>query len=331
MRILILGGTAWLGREIAGQALARGYGVTCLARGESGDVPVGAELIAVDRASPDAYADAAHRQWDAVVELSWQPGFARAALSELGGRADHWTLISSTSVYAAADQIDADESAELFAPFVGDRATKADYGSAKAAVELASRAARGDTLFVVRPGVIGGPGDESGRSGAWVARAARAPEQPMLVAAESATPTQIVDVRDLATFVLDSAERGALGTVNTVGPIVPLGEWVELSRRVGGHEAETIAAPSAWLLAQGVEEFMGEESVALWLADPDFAGFSARSGRAAVAAGLRHRPRAELVADVLRWEHQRGLDRPRGAGLSAAREAELLKLLAREP
>ncbi|PPL19091.1 NAD-dependent epimerase/dehydratase family protein [Microterricola pindariensis] len=330
MRILILGGTAWLGREIAGQALARGHAVACLARGESGAVPDGAELIVADRALPGAYGAVAARPWDAVVELSWQPGFVRSALAALGGQATHWTLISSTSVYSSSAEPDADESAEPLAALHGDCATRAEYGEAKAAAELASRAALEDRLHIVRPGVIGGPGDETGRSGAWAARAARAPDEPMLVAAESSLPTQVVDVRDLAAFLLDAAERGSAGTVNAVGPVVPLGEWVDLSRRAGGHRAGTVAASSAWLRAQGVEQFMGEESLALWLADPDFVGFSARSGQAAVAAGLRHRPRAEMLADVLRWEREQGLGRPRRAGLSAARETELLRLLAAE-
>lgn len=330
MRILILGGTAWLGREIAGQAVARGHAVSCLARGASGAVAEGAELVAADRALPDAYGAVASQPWDAVVELSWQPGFVRSALAALGGQAAHWSLISTTSVYAAADQPGADESAELLAPLRGDRAERSDYGSAKAAAERDSRAARGDSLFVVRPGVIGGPGDESGRSGAWVARAARAPDSPMLVAADSSLPTQVVDVRDLASFVLDAAERGTVGTVNAVGPVVPLGEWVELSRRLGGHAARTVPASSAWLLARGVEQFMGEESLALWLPGSEHAGFSARSGQAAVSAGLRHRPRSELLADVLRWEREQGLGRPGRAGLSAERETELLRLLAAE-
>lgn len=328
MQILILGGTAWLGREIAREALSRGHAVTALARGESGGAPDAATLVVSDRARPDAYAAVADRDWDAVVEISWQPAFVREALSALAGRAAHWTLISSTSVYASAADVGADESAATFSPFVGERAEKSEYGEAKAAVEQASRAALDEKLLIVRPGLIGGPGDETGRSGAWVARAARAPDSPLLVPDEPSLPTQVVDVRDLVAFVVDSAERRLLGTVNAVGPVVPLGEWIAESRRIGGHRGELVVASSAWLLDQGVEEFMGEGSLALWLPDPEFAGFSARSGRAADAAGLAHRPRAELLGDVLEWERGRGLDRERRAGLSAEREAELLRLLA---
>lgn len=330
MKILILGGTAWLGRNIAELAASRGHSVSCLARGASGASAAHAELVVADREQADAYAALRNSEWDAVVEISWQPAFVREALDALSEHTQHWTLISSTSVYASAERVGADESAETLAPLATERATREDYGNAKASAEQLSRASRGERLLIVRPGVIGGPGDESGRSGAWVARAARAQHAPMLVADEPSLPTQVVDVRDLASFVLDAAERGITGVVNTVGPVVPFGEWVELSRRIGGHDAEVVLAASAWLLKQGVNEFMGEESLALWLADPAFAGFSARSGAAAEALGLRHRSREQLVADTLAWEREQGLDRPRRAGLSAAREAELLGLLRTE-
>jgi hypothetical protein len=181
--------------------------------------------------------------------------------------------------------------------------------------------------LIARSGLIAGPGDRSDRAGYWIARAARDPHGPMLIPDSPQAVTQAIDVRDLAVWLLTCIEHRRSGIYDTVGRPMALEEWIALSRSIGRHTGPVVRAEDAWLLAQGVEEFMGPESLPLWVADPEWLGFSARSGGAAMNAGLACRPVAETLRDTFAWERQLGLERERKSGLSAEREAELIRKL----
>ena len=168
-RVLVLGGTGWLGAEVVRAALTRGDDVVCLARGEGRDVPGGARLVRADRRAPGAYDAVAQADWDDVVEISSDLALVTPALDALAARAAHWTLVSTVSVYARHDVPGADESAEVVVP-----CDLTQYPDAKVAAERATAArVPADRLLVARPGLIVGPGDPSDRFGYWPARLQR--------------------------------------------------------------------------------------------------------------------------------------------------------------
>ena len=328
--MLVLGGTAWLGREVARAALVQGYDVTCLARGASGEVVEGARLVAADRTEPDAYAQVAGRDWDAVVDVARQPGQVRSALAALADQAGHWTFVSSCSVYADHGAPGADESAELLPALSEPVGTVEQYGEAKVACELACLEALGDRLLVARAGLIAGPGDRSDRFGYWPARFALAADGDPAWSPTPLVPdaprfaTQTIDVRDLADWLVRSASAHTTGVFDVVGEDRPFAAVLESAARVTGCEAAVQLVDSQWLHEQGVEDWMGPRSLPLWIADRAWAGFGARDGSAARAAGLTYRPFDALVGDALGWERELGLGRDRAAGLTAAQERELL-------
>lgn len=326
MRILILGGTAFLSAEIARQAVDAGHDATCLARGSAGEPPPGVRWVRADRsAGADAYA-ALDGGWDAVVDVTRDPVHARGALSALAGKAGHWTFVSSCSVYARHDQPGADESAELLAPLPpGAVSGPETYGESKSAIEKLTAEATGEKAHIVRAGLISGPGDSSDRYGYWPARFA-AGKGPVLLPDIPSDPVQVIDVRDLAAWILQAAGNGLAGTFNAVGDVVPFSEYLRACRELAASQAETAAAGTDWLEEHGVQPWSGDDSLPLWL-PPEHEGFMARSNTAALDRGMRLRPWRETLADTLADERARGLDRPRKAGLRREREEELLAIL----
>lgn len=323
-RLLVLGGTAWLGREVARQAVAAGMDVTCLARGEAGAPPAGARFIPADRGLPGSYDQAADQEWDAVLDLTWQPGFVSSALDALAARAAHWVYVSSGSVYADTATPGADEAAALLAPLDSDTATMEEYGPAKVRCEQLVQGAMGERCLLGRAGLIGGPGDGSDRFGYWVSRFALAADAAVLVPDSPALGTQTIDVRDLADFLVRACAHRLTGAVNLVGERRALPDVLSLAAQAAGFTGEKVPAAPEWLEEHEVQPWAGPRSLPLWLPLPECAGFGARSDARALAMGLVRRPLVATLADTLADERARGLDRPRRAGLDRADEVALI-------
>jgi nucleoside-diphosphate-sugar epimerase len=330
MRLLVLGGTAWLGGAVAAEAIGRGAEVVCLARGSSGPVPAGARLVVADRDDPSALDAVRQERWNAVVDVSRQPGQVRNAVEALELVADRFLFVSTGNVYADQRTLRQDEDSPLLDPLESAvMASMEEYGSAKVACEQAVRAGFGDDRSVIaRAGLIGGPGDGSGRSGYWPWRFAHPSndERRVLVPDALDRPAAVLDVRDLAAWLVRAAERGTAGVFDTVGAALPLREHLETARAVAGGRATIVPADEQWLAEHGVEEWSGPRSLPLWLRDPDWWGMNARTGERARAAGLVTRPLADTLTDLLAWEE--GRDNPHGAGLTDDEERELLAALA---
>lgn len=322
-----------LGRAVAAHAVEQGHDVTCLARGEAGEAPGGVRWVRADRDRADGLDEVtgAGRHWDAVVDVSRQPGQVRRAVAALEPVAGHVVLVSTGNVYAVHSRLASDESVPLLSPLEGDvMEDMTTYGEAKVACEAAVLDGfGGDRSLIARAGLIGGPGDASGRSGWWPWRfthpvgaqgAVLAPDDPTL-------PMSVIDVRDLAGWLVRCAEARTSGIFDTVGEPDTLGGLLEKARAVAGHDGPLVTASAEWLAEHGVQEWMGEDSLPLWVSDPEWRGFGAHTGAAARAAGLTNRPVAETFRDATAYEEAREATDPRRCGLSDATERRLLGLL----
>jgi 2'-hydroxyisoflavone reductase len=319
MRLLILGGTQFLGRAIATHACAAGHSVTCAARGISGTVPAGARLVKVDRDAADGLAPLAGEAFDAVVDVSRHPGQVRRAIATLKRRAAHWTFVSTGSVYAD-DRTPGQRAgtAPLKTP-VGvevERATWATYGNAKVACEQAV----GSDAFICRAGLIVGPEDPTGRFAYWPARLARGGE--VLAPGTADELVQFVDVRDLAQWIVRCAETRRIGCYDGVGVPLPRGEFLTKCARAIGADCTFTWADRDFLESQEVQCWDGQRSLPVWQPLPEFAGFFTRDSTPAREAGLTARSLEETARDTLAWHSN--ADVPL-TGLTADEEAAVLK------
>jgi 2'-hydroxyisoflavone reductase len=333
MKLLILGGTVFLGRYLVEAALARGHELTLFNRGQHNpELYPEVEKLRGDR---DGDLQALRgRKWDAVVDTcGYLPRVVRASAELLANAVDHYTFISSISVYPHFRSLGLDESAPVAT--LGDPTTEEitgeTYGPLKALCEQAAEQALPGRTLIIRPGLIVGPHDTSDRFTYWARRVAQGGE--VLAPAHPDWHTQIIDVRDLAAWALRMVEQRRIGVYNATGPAYDLtiGDLLEVCRRVSASDARFTWVSEQFLLENEVGPWM---ELPLWmpLSDPDMLGFSDVSCAKAIAEGLSFRDLAETVRDMLAWDTARAAraDAPSRptllrAGLAPEREQALLQ------
>ena len=317
MRLLVLGGTVFLGRHVTAEALRRGHETTLFHRGVHGaDLFPEAEHVLGDRAGD--LAALRGRAWDIAVDTSgYEPAdVARSSALDIG----HLVFVSTCNVYPAWPAEPVDEDSPVWT--AGD-----DYGAKKAACERSAEAALPGRVAHVRAGLICGPHDNIFRLPWWVRRIATGGD--VVAPGDPGRAVQLIDARDLASWMLDLAERGIGGAFNGTAPAdrTTMREALEAAVEATGSGARLHWIADDVLDAHGVEPWA---ELPLWIPEATGAGTWAIGTERAQAAGLRCRPIAETVADTWTWLRdggEAGLSpwraeyRPRG--LSAEREREL--------
>ncbi|MEU5419109.1 NAD-dependent epimerase/dehydratase family protein [Streptomyces sp. NPDC020799] len=326
MRLLILGGTEFVGHAVTEAALARGWEVTVLHRGRHA-APAGVTVLHDDRTAPGGPAALATGEWDAVVDTwSAAPTAVRDAARTLAGRVGRYAYISTGSVYTYPSPDGHDESH----PVVDGSpdADAVDYARDKRGGELAVTAAFGDDAsLLVRAGLILGPRENLGRLPWWLNRIARG--GPVLAPGPRDLPLQFIDVRDLATWTLDAVAGGLRGPYNLIAPPghTTTGALLEACVRATGSDAELRWTDPEAILAAGVQPWT---DLPVWVPRGELHDTMHRGSVAkALAAGLRCRPAEETVADTWAWLRTLGgvapqrADRP-APGLDPELEAKIL-------
>ncbi|HEX6708789.1 MAG TPA: NAD-dependent epimerase/dehydratase family protein [Rubrobacter sp.] len=321
MDLLILGGTGFLGRHLVEAALGGGHQVTLFNRGlRDPDLFPEVERIKGDRDGD--LSSLRGRRWDAVIDTcGYVPRVVRASAGLLADAVDHYTFVSSISVYSEAIMPGADEDAavrELSDPTV-EEVTGETYGGLKALCERAAEEEMPERVLNVRPGLISGPHDPTDRFTYWPRRIAAGGE--VLAPDSPEFRVQFIDVRDLAAWIVKMVQEQRTGTYNATGPDYELtmGRLLEECEAVGG--AELVWVSEKFLIEQGVEPFT---ELPLWVPREDAAMLAVDCCRA-IAAGLVFRPVSETVRDVLDWDRARTEDTEPRAGLLLERERELLR------
>jgi 2'-hydroxyisoflavone reductase len=316
MRILVLGGTLFLGRHVVDAACERGHELTLFNRGQTRpDLFPGVEKLRGDR-DGDLTA-LAGRDFDAVVDTSGRvPRLVTETLAALGD-VGHYTFVSTISVYADLSTPPT-ESSPLAVLQEPTEVWEEAYGELKALCESAVRE-RFPDAFIPRPGLIVGPWDPTGRFTYWPARLAAGGR--VLAPLPREADTQVIHARDLADWIVRAAEEGLGGTYNAVGPVTTRERVLETCRTVAAADAELVWVDPDFLNEQGVEEWM---ELPLWLYDEKYRGMLSVDASPAFAAGLRTRPLEETVRDTLDWAQSAEAPAEYPAGLAREKEQAVL-------
>ncbi|MGH7470170.1 MAG: NAD-dependent epimerase/dehydratase family protein [Longimicrobiales bacterium] len=313
LRILILGGTGYIGPHLVHVASQRGHSISMLNRGrrepslfESDYKNV--EAIQGDRATATGYDNLKGKTWDVVIETSGQQlPWTRDAVKALKGSVGRYQYVSSTGVFLPYHTVDIPENGPIVLKDEPPR-EQPSYGVMKALSENEVRAGFGDNAIIIRPGYIVGPGDTSDRWTYWPVRVARGGE--IMVPGKKTDPVQYVDVRDLAEWMILLLENGTNGTFNVVGP----GRKQTMEEFVYGLGAIT-PVPLSWTWIEDYEwlkkypwrrtqsgEPIGLSYAVPWImAEGDNRGHMQISNRRALAAGLKYRPLAVTARDTADW------------------------------
>jgi 2'-hydroxyisoflavone reductase len=323
MRILIIGGTRFVGRHIVQAGIDAGHDVTLFHRGRSGPA-LFPQAIHLTGDRDDDLSALRSGSWAATVDVSgYLPRQVRALADALDGRGGHHLFISSTSVYRTPVAPGFDESAplvELADPAV-EEITAQTYGGLKVLCERAFRELHGSGATIIRPTYVIGPYDHSYRFTWWVERLTQGGE--VLAPGPAQDPIQVIDARDLASWTIGLLEHAVAGTFHAVSPQPPFGfgELLEeIASQVAPAGTRLIWASSEFLLGEGEDD----ASLPLWPGGDSERDINAASPAAALATGLRPRPLRQSIAEIHDHERRSPTPVPTGTGIAPQRAAELL-------
>ncbi|MBN8583327.1 MAG: NAD-dependent epimerase/dehydratase family protein [Anaerolineae bacterium] len=324
MKILLIGGTRFLGRHLVTSARARGHEITLFNRGKTNpDLFSRVKTIRGDR---EKDLDQLSGQWDAVIDTcGYVPRVVKLSAEALKERVQQYVFISSISVYSDFSKIGINESSDLgtLSDESVEEITGETYGPLKVLCEKAVQEVFGARALIVRPGLIVGPHDSTDRFTYWPVRINQGgdiltPERPDVL-------TQFIDARDLADFTIRLIEQNISGVFNATGNPITLNTLFETCKRVSKSNANFKWAPVDFLAKHNVSPWI---DMPVWVPDSsEDAGFSRVDISKALSAGLKFTDLSETIRDTLKWEFERPENHEWKAGLKPEREKELITLL----